>query len=99
MTTDDFTFRLLDWAMAGAGAVLGLLWKSQNDKIKEIHEEHINAQKELDRQHSSLAEELSEIRLLVAGSYVKRDDLERLVTAIFAKLDKIENKLDGKADK
>jgi len=48
---------------------------------------------------SDLATKVQAIELLVAGSYVKRDDLDKLTTALFAKLDKIESKLDGKADK
>jgi hypothetical protein len=39
------------------------------------------------------------IEVLVAGSYVKRDDMDKLTAALFAKLDKIELKIDGKADK
>lgn len=39
------------------------------------------------------------IEVLVAGSYVKRDDLDKLTAALFTKLDKIESKLDGKADR
>jgi hypothetical protein len=35
----------------------------------------------------------------VAGSYVKRDDMDKLTTALFTKLDKIEAKIDQKADK
>jgi len=48
---------------------------------------------------SDLATKVQAIELLVAGSYVKRDDLDKMTTALFAKLDKIESKLDGKADK
>lgn len=36
---------------------------------------------------------------MIADSYIKKEDFDRMTTAIFAKLDKIENKLDGKADK
>jgi hypothetical protein len=47
----------------------------------------------------SLAEKVQRIELLVAGTYVKRDDMDKLGQALFAKLDKIEAKLDGKVDK
>ena len=47
----------------------------------------------------ALTVKVQAIEVLVAGQYVKRDELERLGNAIFAKLDKIENKLDQKADK
>ena len=46
-----------------------------------------------------LAEKVAGIEVLVAGQYVKRDDMQVLSSAIFAKLDRIEDKLDGKADK
>jgi len=36
---------------------------------------------------------------LVAGSYAKRDELDKMAAAIFLKLDRIEAKLDTKADK
>jgi hypothetical protein len=48
---------------------------------------------------SALTTKVQSIEVLVAGSYVKRDDMDRLTAALFAKLDKIENKIDGKADK
>ena len=46
-----------------------------------------------------LADKVAKIEVLVAGQYCKRDEMERLSVAIFAKLDRIEDKLDGKADK
>lgn len=46
-----------------------------------------------------LADKVSSIEVLVAGNYVKRDDLDKSVDAIFRKLDRIEDKLDGKVDK
>ena len=53
----------------------------------------------LQKSDSELATKVQGIELLVAGSYVKRDDLDKLTVALFAKLDKIDAKLDGKADK
>ena len=47
----------------------------------------------------SLSEKVQAIEILVAGTYVKRDDLEKLSTALLTKLDRIEIKIDGKADK
>ena len=47
----------------------------------------------------ALADKVQHIELLVAGQYVKKEDMDKLTTALFAKLDKIEAKLDGKADK
>lgn len=48
---------------------------------------------------AKLATKVQEIEVLVAGNYVKRDDLDRSIAAIFTKLDRIENKLDLKVDK
>jgi hypothetical protein len=53
----------------------------------------------LQKADTSLTTKVQAIEVLVAGSYVKRDDLDKLTSALFAKLDKIEAKLDGKADK
>ena len=53
----------------------------------------------LNKSDKDLAEKVQSIEVLVAGQYVKRDDLDKLSHAIFAKLDRIEFKLDSKADK
>ena len=53
----------------------------------------------LQKVDTSLTTKVQAIEVLVAGSYVKRDDMDKLTNALFAKLDKIEAKLDGKADK
>ena len=53
----------------------------------------------LQKADADLTSKVQSIEVLVAGQYVKRDDLDKLMTALFAKLDKIEAKLDGKADK
>ncbi len=55
--------------------------------------------KELQTQDGKLAEKVSSIEVLVAGQYVKRDDMDRSMAALFTKLDRIEDKLYGKADK
>lgn len=54
---------------------------------------------ELRKQDSLLADKVQHIEVLVAGTYVKRDDMDKLGSALFAKLDKIEAKLDSKVDK
>lgn len=46
-----------------------------------------------------LATQVSDLKVLVAGDYVRREMFDRLSDAIFAKLDRIENKLDQKVDK
>lgn len=58
---------------------------------------------DLQRQDMELADKVQRIELLVAGTYVKRDELdkqiEHLSREIFKRLDRIETKIDGKADK
>lgn len=53
----------------------------------------------LQQADKELTDKIQSIEVLVAGNYVKRDDMERLSQAIFSKLDRIERKLDGKVDK
>jgi hypothetical protein len=55
--------------------------------------------RKMDESLTGLTSKVQAIELLVAGSYVKRDDLEKMTSTIFQKLDKIESKLDNKADK
>lgn len=46
-----------------------------------------------------LASKVGSIEILVAGSYVRREEMERIVINISSKLDRIEQKLDQKEDK
>lgn len=54
---------------------------------------------DLQSSDGNMSTKVQALEVLVAGSYVKRDDLDKLTAALFAKLDKIESKLDHKADK
>lgn len=61
-----------------------------------------NLRNSIDKLHAAdetLSTKVQSIEVLVAGQYVKRDDLDKMTIALFAKLDKIESKLDSKADK
>jgi hypothetical protein len=44
-------------------------------------------------------DKLEELEVLLAAQYAKRDDVNEISKAIFAKLDRIEEKLDKKVDK
>ncbi|AEX56087.1 hypothetical protein KL1_0001 [Burkholderia phage vB_BceS_KL1] len=55
--------------------------------------------KELQAADSKLADKVSSVEVLVAGKYVMREELSRDISAIFSKLDRIEDKLDKKVDK
>lgn len=69
---------------AGLGWVLKTIWGSL---------------KELQKADTKLAKEVSDMKVLVAGDYVKREYLEELAKAVFTKLDKIYDRLDQKMDK
>ena len=86
VVTDPQTlFNLLVGLVAFFG---GWVLNSLRDSIAKLHQSD-----------ESLTTKLQAVELLVAGSYVKRDDLDKLSLALFVKLDKIENKLDHKVDK
>ena len=78
----------LNWAFGIFNLILGGFMKAIWDSYKDLK-----------RTDDALAEKVNAIEVLVAGQYVKRDDFDRVANAIFAKLDKIEDKLDRKVDK
>lgn len=49
--------------------------------------------------NAETSQRLQHLEVMVAGSYVKREDFDKLTHALFEKLDKIESKIDRKADK
>lgn len=79
---------LVNWLLAGFGGLIGFLlnvvWQAVED---------------LQKVDKALAERVGEIEVLVAGSYITKTDFTNVTHAIFRKLDRIEDKLDGKADK
>lgn len=58
-----------------------------------------DSMKELKKTDNELADKVQKIELLVAGDYVKREEMDKLGDALFKKLDRIELKIDGKVDK
>lgn len=46
-----------------------------------------------------LSTKVQSIEILVAGEYVKKAEIAQLSESLFKKLDRIEDKLDGKVDK
>jgi hypothetical protein len=58
-----------------------------------------DAVKDLQAADKILAEKVGSIEVMVAGSYMSKHDFDKITAAIFAKLDKIEDKLDRKVDK
>ena len=55
--------------------------------------------KDLQSADKILAEKVNTIEILIAGTYISKHDFDKIAAAIFAKLDKIEDKLDRKVDK
>ena len=78
----------LNWFFGLINLVLGVLIKMRWDSYKTL--------KQTDKE---LADKVSNIEVLVAGQYVKREDFVQVTNQIFSKLDKILDKLDTKADK
>lgn len=79
---------IINWLLAGFGGLIGFLLNAVWQAVKDLQQ----ADKDL-------VTKVAEIEVLVAGDYVKKGDLEKLSSAIFAKLDRIEDKLDLKVDK
>lgn len=53
----------------------------------------------LQKADTELTDKVQKIEVLVAGTYVKRDDLDRVTNAMFHKLDKLDEKLDKLAER
>lgn len=79
---------IINWLLACFGALIGFLLSVVWQAVKDLQ----TADK-------VLAEKVGSIEVLVAGAYVKKDEFTDTVKALFAKLDKIEDKIDRKADK
>jgi hypothetical protein len=84
----------MDWqtafnvAIGLAGTLLGWFLNVIRESVRDLQAADAN-----------LATKVQSIELLVAGQYPKRDEMERIMQAIFNKLEKIENKLDNKVDR
>lgn len=84
----------MDWSqilqIAGGGviALLGFLLSRTYGRIDAAHTEL-----------GSVRKDMTELALQVAKEYIRRDDFRAVTDAIFKKLDRIEGKLDNKADK
>lgn len=79
---------IVNWLLAGFGAIIGFLLNAVWQAVKDLQ----TADK-------VLAEKVGSIEVLVAGAYVKKDEFMSQMNVLFAKLDKIEDKLNKKADK
>ena len=75
---------VINWVIGLGGTVIGIFIKSMLDSIKDLQA----SDKEITLRVSS-------VEVLVAGTYVKRDELKELMR----KLEQIDAKLDRKANK
>lgn len=75
-------------AVGLVGALGGYVLKSVSENLKSLQQAD-----------TVLTDKVQKVEVLVAGQYVTQDAMSRLSAALFAKLDKIENKLDSKQDK
>jgi len=79
---------VFNWAIAIAGCLGGWVLKTIWETVKDLQAS--------DKQ---IIDRVSAIEILVAGKYVSREELERIVDKLFGKLDAISDKLNGKVDK
>jgi len=83
---DDSSFRILDWVIGAFMSLLGLVWKLQSDKVKDLKEE--------------IADHRNEHRQDVSTLYSKIDEMSRTSTnRHFELLQAIHTGLSGKQDK
>lgn len=66
----------------------GIFVRGLNESIKSLHE-----------QDAALTKQLNEMSTLVAGDYLKTEKFEAIMVRLFEKVERINDKLDVKADK
>lgn len=79
---------LVNWLLAGFGALIGFLLNAVWQAVKDLQ-----------KSDKEIAAKVADIEVLVAGDYVKKNEFQDNIKALFAKLDKIEDKIDRKVDK
>lgn len=79
---------LINYVVLLCGALGGWILKVLWDAINK-----------LEKADDALVDKVSKIEIMVAGSYVTRDEFQRTITALFGKLDRIEDKISQKVDK
>jgi hypothetical protein len=79
---------MINWLLGGFGTLIGFLL-------------HViwQAVKDLQSSDKDMTKKIASIEILVAGSYMTRAELTEIMKTVFTKLDRIEQKLDKKADR
>jgi hypothetical protein len=70
------------------GSIIGLVLKAVWNSVKELQEAD-----------EEIITKVNSIEVLMAGQYVRRDELRHEFNKLFNMLESIDNKLDKKADK
>ena len=84
----EMNHELFNWLLGGFGAVLGFLLNSIWQAVKDLQQAD-----------KALSDKVASIEVLVAGDYVRKDEFTQMTNALFAKLDRIEDKIERKVDK
>lgn len=79
---------IVNWLAAAAGAVISFLLSRLWEAVKDLQEAD-----------KALANKVASIEVLVAGNYVTKHDLSKALDRVSQQLDRIEHKLEAKADK
>lgn len=82
------TQAIINMAFSIAGALGGFVLKAVWDGLRDLR-----------AADALLTDKVQAIELLVAGQYIKREDFSKTIAVLFEKLDKIDAKLDTKANK
>lgn len=79
---------LFNWVVTGAGALAGFLMHAMWQAVKDLQ-----------RSDKEITKKVSEIEVLVAGVYVRKDEMNVLSGAIFNRLDRFERSMDDKINR
>ena len=79
---------IINWLLGGMGTLIGFLLNVVWQAVKDLQTADRN-----------LADKVASIEVLVAGTYIKRDEFDRFLSRLFEKLDILENKIDHKEDR
>lgn len=76
---------LFNISIAICGALSGWWMKAMWDAVKELQKADVH-----------ITDEVTSLKVLIVGEYVKQDLFDKTMTALFAKLDRIEDKTDAR---
>lgn len=79
---------IINVLIAGVGALFGYVLNGVRQSVNALHQAD-----------TDLTNRVQQIEVLVAGNYVTRDEYQRSMERLYAKLESIDSKLSGKADK